>query len=560
MFCRIEKMLYSIDMIRTQIILDIRSAIEAVQQQEEWSDFSFPDIEVNLVEKTETFAYQTNIAMKIAPLVKRHALEVAADIKSHIPKTYKNIEIVKHGILEFELSNDQMEKAVQAIVENASSYGSVSTQVRTTKRVLIETFSTVPSHPLNIVDARAAYVSDVLGRIYTDLGYTVTQSVLLYDREEAIERLGESVARRYLQRMGINVPYDESLIQSEYVYELAKHIELQEMTLTNIQKIEWLKKHIARSATEIVRTQMDELLQKKMGISINEWKTSHQLLEEISQDQVRDHLQEHLYERGNSIYLRTAQFGDVRDRALVDRLENKTAHYIEVIVQYYRTVKKKYDAIILSLPSTQQERAWFARQLPKLFPNNTPVSTIVSGSIVMLADGEPVRMKHTTIHDIFISDMIDTYGAGIIRWAMLTTDHTQDLPFDVQTTSKKIGDQLKYIRHQKKAIKTHLRLADGIAQTHESFEKSFLHSTELHMLYLLLFFPELLENITKTNTITQLYSYLFQLQEGIDAWKKECPVIEDDRVVVYRYFLLQAAVIVINRILFLSGMRDTKQI
>lgn len=546
-------------MIKNQVERDIRKSVASLQNSQQWPDFEMPELYVELVSKPDECAYQTNFSMKLAPLLKKHALEVAADIKSQLPDTYSDVDIVQHGTLKVILSQDQLEQAAQDVIEQGADYGSLTDGAG--QSVLVECFSLIPSHPLNLADARAAYAADIMARVYSELGYSVTRAALLHDREDEIERLGESVARRYLQRIGINVPFDDHLIDADYVNELASKIELKDMTLENIQKIEWLKQHIADLATDMMRTKMDKTLKSDMLLKINEWGVESKIIEQVTAADMLKHLSENnqMYERGGSTYVRTAQLGDVRDRPILDRDNEPTDQYAELVLYYDRIIARKYDRILLSLPWTRQDRAWFARQLPKLFGDTGPVLTMVSGPMQIVADGQPIRMKNTNLDEIYVHDVIQTYGADIIRWFMIKHPNEEEADFDVQRMNQEIGDELKSMKSERKELRALLSSADTAGQVYESYPDTFQLPVERRLLRLLLLFPELLQAIGKRHQTGLLYDFLQELRTTAMTFAKQCPLVEDKQVIVYRYLLVQGALLVLSRVQKLYAINSQKK-
>ena len=53
---------------------------------------------------------------------------------------------------------------------------------------------------------------------------TVNREYYLNDRGVQIDRLGESVTRRYMELQGVHMPYPEECYQGDYIIELAKRL------------------------------------------------------------------------------------------------------------------------------------------------------------------------------------------------------------------------------------------------------------------------------------------------------------------------------------------------
>lgn len=118
-------------MIKDKIIEQLKKALEAVGIDEEKIDLEHP--------ANEQFGdYSTNIALKIAKILKKNPMEVAEDIIKNFPKNdlIEKVEIMKPGFVNFWISDSYLNSIAQETAKNNISYPSF--HLGNAKKVIVE--------------------------------------------------------------------------------------------------------------------------------------------------------------------------------------------------------------------------------------------------------------------------------------------------------------------------------------------------------------------------------------------------------------------------------------
>src|SRR3989344_6172712 len=136
------------------------------------------DFEVSASEKEDFGHYSTNVAFKLAPVLKKAPFEVAKEIalKLSSPSTrsigsgqassgsiFAKIESVAPGFVNFWLKPEVLQNELKAILKQKSKYGSLVVSHKLS--VNLEFVSANPTGPLTMANGRAGFYGDVLARV-----------------------------------------------------------------------------------------------------------------------------------------------------------------------------------------------------------------------------------------------------------------------------------------------------------------------------------------------------------------------------------------------------------
>src|SRR5690606_1846641 len=94
----------------------------------------------------------------------------------------------------------------------------------TPARILLEYVSANPTGPMNVVNARAAAVGDVLARCLEAAGHTVATEYYVNDAGRQVDLFAATVEARCRELRGEPLELPEGGYQGEYVREIARAI------------------------------------------------------------------------------------------------------------------------------------------------------------------------------------------------------------------------------------------------------------------------------------------------------------------------------------------------
>src|SRR5205823_8858812 len=126
------------------------------------------------------------------------------------------------GFLNFTLSDEWLREQVDAIMDAAGEFGSLTTE--NLGRVQVEFVSANPTGPIHVGTARNAALGDSIARALAKAGWQVQREYYYNDAGAQLQHLARSIWKRYQQALGRDIALTEDDYQGEYILELAQDI------------------------------------------------------------------------------------------------------------------------------------------------------------------------------------------------------------------------------------------------------------------------------------------------------------------------------------------------
>ncbi len=188
------------------------------QNKVEFSDWS---INVN---NQEGFGdYSSNIALKLAKILKKAPIEIAKSIANH-PNTSENVFTLSSsepGFVNFHISNDYYLKILKQIISESENFGK---KKKLNQSANVEFVSSNPTGPLTVGHGRQAILGDMVSNILTWNGYDVTREYYYNDAGKQMRVLAESCYAKYAQQIGKNVEMPDNGYFGTYLDKIAEKI------------------------------------------------------------------------------------------------------------------------------------------------------------------------------------------------------------------------------------------------------------------------------------------------------------------------------------------------
>ena len=150
------------------------------------------DIEINrTTNKTHGDLY-TNIAMKLAKIIKKNPLNIAEQIRDHITLNDKivKIESVAPGYINFFISTKNKYDQINTIL---NSEDDLIQNVENTKNIHVEYVSANPTGPLHIGHGRGMILGEVTAKFLSYQGHKIIREYYVNDAGRQIDLLLVSV-------------------------------------------------------------------------------------------------------------------------------------------------------------------------------------------------------------------------------------------------------------------------------------------------------------------------------------------------------------------------------
>ena len=186
-------------------------------------DFKIPCIPVS-PPKREGQGDLAYPGMGLAKLARKNPLEIAQLISATLPEVdfIDRIEVAPPGFINCFLSEAYLKRQVDRIIDEGDDFFQLD--IGAGKRAQVEFASANPSGPITIGHTRNAVVGDAMARLLEAAGYEVQREYYYNNAGNQMIVLGKSLMSRYLQQLGIDVPFPADYYQGEYLIEIAAEL------------------------------------------------------------------------------------------------------------------------------------------------------------------------------------------------------------------------------------------------------------------------------------------------------------------------------------------------
>lgn len=519
--------------------------------------------------------YATNIAMTLAPIIKRSPREIAGTIIDNISdpdSIIKKIDIAGPGFINFVLSEKQWVSVVHDIIEKNENYGNGN--IGNGEKINIEYVSANPTGPLHIGHGRGAVVGDALSRILSASGFDVTKEYYINDAGVQINNLGISINYRMHELknpdLAKDIEFPESGYHGDYIKDVAKDlISVSEVAdvvygISPKESIDLTSGAARLSATAGTKLLLEKIKSdlEKFGITFDVWfseKTLHESgkIAELISSFEKEGL---IYKKDGASWFNSTRFGDEKDRVVVKEDGNLT--YLAADMAYHRDkLLRGYDTIIdvwgadhhgyISRVRGTIEAMGFS---PKKF------NVLLIQMVSLVREGKPVNMSKRSGNFVTLEDVIDEVGTDATRFFFLMRRYDSQLEFDLELAKKQTTENpVFYVQYMNARICSIFRNAadEGILiPSPKEVNLTLLElPEELGIIRLLASFPELVEASALTMEPHRLTGFLQNLAAVFHSYYNKSRVITDNKELTFaRLSMINATRIVVTNALKLLGI------
>ena len=172
---------------------------------------------------------QGDLATNFYLIVKRKIINENFNIEKELNNRIKLIEFIDHfvvsknGFINFFLKDEFVLRSLKEIYSknflNYINYGA-------DKKINVEFVSANPTGPLHIAHIRGAVFGDVLSSLYSKTGFDVTREYYVNDAGSQIDKLSNSLMKRYLQLFDKKIELEKDEYPGEYLIDIAKKLKM----------------------------------------------------------------------------------------------------------------------------------------------------------------------------------------------------------------------------------------------------------------------------------------------------------------------------------------------
>ena len=386
------------------------------------------------------------------------------------------VDIAGPGFLNITLKPGVWPAELNAILSAGSVYG--QSDIGNGQAVNVEFVSANPTGPLHAAHARGAIFGDALANLLAFCGFQVTREYYINDAGSQVDTLARSAFLRYREALGeerITIP--EGLYPGEYLKDVGEALKARYQDSLRDQP-EVVTLPIVRSFA--IDAMMDGIKAdlSDLGIEMDVFSSERHLVEQGRVDEAMGSLRDRgLVYRGvlappkgqlpddweerEQLLFRATEFGDDTDRPL--QKSDGSWTYFASDVAYHADKLNRTGGALINVWGADHggyvKRMTAATQA--LSEQKDMLDVKLCQLVTLLDKGKPVKMSKRAGTFVTLRDVMETVGADVMRFIMLTRRNDQTLEFDyAKVTEKSRENPVFYVQYAHARASSVLRQED----------------------------------------------------------------------------------------------------
>ena len=473
--------------------------------------------------------WTTNLALLISKQVGRPPRAVAEALASAFPldpATFAAIEVAGPGFLNLRYSDAFLDALPARITAAGPRFG--HSDLGLGLRILVEYVSANPTGPLNIVSARAAAVGATLVRVMAATGHDAVGEFYVNDAGNQVDLLGESLAARFAERVGVARALPKEGYQGAYLRDLAAELPEAEAraALTGEDGAAWYR---AQALDRMLAWQQRDL--SAYGAEFARWFRESTLHPQGVAATLAD-LEAHgaVYAKDGATWLASTRHGDSEDRVVVKSDGRPT--YLLPDIAYHRDKRARgfRHAINLWGPDHHGYIARLKAALVLLGIEPDFLEVLIVQQVNLLSGGQPVKMSKRAGEFVSLADLLEDVGADCAKFFFLMRSTSAHLDFDLDLAKRQNDENPAfYVQYAHARIASVLRYAAerGLAPSTAAVGR-FDAPEERALIRTLAAFPEVVRGAAAAREPHRLPAYLMEVAAEFHRFYHGCRVVSDD--------------------------------
>lgn len=537
-------------------------ALAACRKQGLLKAAEVPGIEVEMSKDPAHGDYATNLAMILASREKKNPRQLADALSKAIEDPegiLERVEIAGPGFMNFFIRTEVWVAQLKNVHGQRDRYG--MSHLGYGKKVQVEFVSANPTGPLHIGHARGAVVGDVIANLMAAAGYAVSREYYINDAGNQMVNLGRSLWYRYREQMGKTVEFPEGCYHGEYMKDLAAR-------MVAADGDAWMAKGedaVIPAFTDYAAGAILEGIQQDLqtfGVKFDVYFSERDLYRDNSVGRILAQLQDKgfIYREGETLWFRTTDFGDDKDRVVV-RQSGEPTYFAADIAYHLNKYQRGFDQVI---------DVWGADHhgyVPRLYAGiqalgNSPdtLKIVLVQLVSLLRDGKPVAMSTRAGEFVTLREVVDEVGRDAARYNFMMRRSDSHLDFDLELAKRQSNENpVYYVQYAHARIYSILRMALERGYQAPAEQEIGLHllklSEEIDLIKAVTRFPEVVEGAVKSLEPHRLTFYLNDLAALFHSYYNKNKVLsEDPALSLSRLYLVESVQIILKNALALLGV------
>ena len=476
----------------------------------------------------------TNIALLSSKFLKKNPKEIAIDIVAIIIKNkfINEAKIAGPGFINLSLDKAIFYKCCQNVLIHKYQYG--KSNYGKLEKVNIEYVSANPTGPMHIGHARGAVFGDSLANLLEYVGYDITREYYINDSGQQIINLAKSVYFRYLELLNKDkILFTDDMYPGEYLIPVAQIIiKKYGDKFLKVEESEWIEIFKKISIDCMMNLIKEDLL--SINISHDVFTSENSLKSNGYIDKVVNildnnnmiyegvleapkGLKKEDWESRPQLLFKSTLHGDDLDRPL-KKSDNSWTYFAADAAYHYEKYIRKFTSIINIWGADHGGYVKRIEGIVKSISESSIKFNVKLCQLVNLSDnGKPVKMSKRAGNFITMKSVVNSVGADVLRFIMLTRKNDAPLDFDMLKVKEQSKDNpVYYVQYAnirinslyKKAINIGIDLNSDLEDINFSLLKE---SSELNLIKIISKWPRQVELAAIANEPHRITFYLNDL-------------------------------------------------
>ena len=476
----------------------------------------------------------TNIALLSSKFLKKNPKEIAIDIVAIIinNKFINEAKIAGPGFINLSLDKAIFYKCCQNVLIHKYQYG--KSNYGKLEKVNIEYVSANPTGPMHIGHARGAVFGDSLANLLEYVGYDITREYYINDSGQQIINLAKSVYFRYLELLNKDkILFTDDMYPGEYLIPVAQIIiKKYGDKFLKVEESEWIEIFKKISIDCMMNLIKEDLL--SINISHDVFTSENSLKSNGYIDKVVNildnnnmiyegvleapkGLKKEDWESRPQLLFKSTLHGDDLDRPL-KKSDNSWTYFAADAAYHYEKYIRKFTSIINIWGADHGGYVKRIEGIVKSISESSIKFNVKLCQLVNLSDnGKPVKMSKRAGNFITMKSVVNSVGADVLRFIMLTRKNDAPLDFDMLKVKEQSKDNpVYYVQYAnirinslyKKAINIGIDLNSDLEDINFSLLKE---SSELNLIKIISKWPRQVELAAIANEPHRITFYLNDL-------------------------------------------------
>lgn len=485
------------------------------------------DIMVEIPRDPTIADYSTNIAMRLAKILKKNPAVIAEEIVKELKpicKDAESIEIAKPGFINFKMKKSALANTINSIIAVGDNYG--HNNVGNGLRILVEYVSANPTGDLHIGHALAAAWGDSITRLLRVSGYDCLREFYINDAGHQIDMLGESLIARYFEHFGKEYPLPDDGYHAQDIIDIAGEIAKTDgdkwLTADPKERLTYFKDkgvdlELAKIERDLkmFRCDFDSWIHERF-FYLNNNERIEKCLDKMDKMGLT-------YWKDDALWFKTTLYGDDKDRVLKKR-DGSLTYMTPDIANHVYKLERGYTKLVDLWGA--DHHGYVARMCASLEALGYPKGTLevdLEQMVRLVENGKEVKMSKRTGNAVSLRELCEDIGVDAARYMLVSHEVGVHRDFDLNLARKKTTDNPVY--YAQYAYARMHSLLEAAPKFEEASKYDLLTDPkEVDILKTLNEFPQVVGDAAKTRMPNKIANYIQELAGYFHSYYGSCKI------------------------------------